>query len=403
MKLVEQHHYKFNKEMDELCFQSKNLYNSCLYSIRQEYIKNGEYIGFKGLYNKIKNEPIWDECNLPKKVTNQIVKLVDQNFNSFFKSIKSYKQNPKKFKGKPKLPHYKDKESGRCIVIYENGALSKKEFKKSGLIHLSGTNIKIKTQVKDFKLLKQVRIVPRNKKFIIEVVYEKESKNLQLNDNLAAIDLGLNNLATVCFNIGKNPFIINGRPLKSMNQYFNKKKAKIQSILERRNGKKWSNNLNKLQEKRNNKVKDYLHKTSRILVNQLVSNDISTLVIGYNPSWKQDINIGKKNNQNFVGIPFYQFLNMLKYKCELEGITVIEQEESYTSKCSFLDGEDIKKKESYMGSRVKRGLYKSSKGRFINADLNGSYNIMKKAISKYLFKEMDEIEGVAVHPKLIKV
>lgn len=131
MKLVEQHHYRFNKEMDELCFQSKNLYNSCLYIIRQEYIKMGKYIGFKGLYNNIKSEPIWDGCNLPKKVTNQIVKLVDQNFNSFFKALKSYKQNPDKFKGKPKLPKYKDKESGRVSVIYEKGSLSKKEFKKS--------------------------------------------------------------------------------------------------------------------------------------------------------------------------------------------------------------------------------------------------------------------------------
>ena len=161
----------------------------------------------------IKKEHIWDECNLPKKVTNQIVKTVDQNFNSFFKALKSYNKNPKKFLGKPKLPKYKDSIKGRCLVIYEKGALLKREFKKSGFIHLSQTNIKIKTQIKDFNLLKQVRIIPKNKKFVIEVVYEKQSKEPFMNDNYASIDLGINNLATVSFNNGKNPFIINGRPL----------------------------------------------------------------------------------------------------------------------------------------------------------------------------------------------
>lgn len=279
----------------------------------------------------------------------------------------------------------------------------KKNLKNPRLIHLSGTNIKIKTQIKDFNELKQVRIIPKNKKFVVEVVYEKKEKEPVKTDNYASIDLGLNNLATVCFNDGKNPFIINGKPLKSMNQYFNKRKSKIQSKLEKRNKNKWSNSLSELQEKRNNKVKDYLHKASRILVNQLVSNDISTLIIGYNPSWKQDINIGSRNNQNFVGIPFYMFINMLKYKCEMEGIVVIEQEEAYTSKCSFLDNEEIEKQDNYKGKRIKRGLFKSMNGTLINADLNGSYNIMKKAIRKNFLKEMDRIEGFAVIPRLIKV
>lgn len=398
MKLVEHHIYKYNKEIDELCFQSKNLYNSCLYIIRQEFINSNKYIGFTPLYNKIKKEPIWNDCELPKKVTNQIVKLVDQNFKSFFKANESFKKNPKKFLGKPKIPKYKDSVKGRSVVIYEKGALSKREFNKTGLIHLSQTNIKIKTQLKDFNSIKQVRIIPRNKQFVIEVVYEVKEKEPFVNDNYAAIDLGLNNLMTVSYNDGNNPFIVNGKPIKSINQFYNKNKSKLTSTLERRNKSKKSNKLYKLTNRRNNKIKDYLHKSSRYLVNQLVSKNISTLIIGYNGTWKQDIKIGKRNNQNFVSIPFYTLINMIKYKCKLEGILVIEQEESYTSKCSFLDNEDIKKQEAYKGKRIKRGLFKTAKDKLINADLNGSYNIMRKAISKNFLKEMDEIEGFAVSP-----
>jgi len=401
MKLVEQHICKYNKEMDELCFQSKNLYNSCLYIIRQHFCKTNIYIGFKQLYNSIKIEPIWNDCKLPKKVNNQIVKLIDQNFNSFFKANNSYKKNPSKFLGKPKIPNYKNSVEGRLIVIYEKGALSKREFNKTGLIHLSQTNIKIKTQIKDFNLIKQVRIIPKHKHFIIEVIYEQKEKAIFLNNNYAAIDLGLNNLATVSFNDGKNPFIINGKPVKSINQFFNKEKAKKQSTLERRNKLKKSNGIYKLNNKRNNKIKDYLHKSSKYIVNQLVSKNISTLIIGKNKNWKQDINIGKRNNQNFVNIPFYMFINMLKYKCKLEGISIIEQEESYTSKCSFIDSESIKKHIKYKGRRIKRGLFKSLSGKIINADLNGSYNIMKKAIQKNSLKEFNWIEGFSVNPMVI--
>jgi putative transposase len=204
-------------------------------------------------------------------------------------------------------------------------------------------------------------------------------------------------LVTISYSDGQNPIIINGKPLKSINQFYNKRKAQFQSKLKNN---KTSKKINKLSNKRNNKINDYLHKSSRFLVNQLVSKNISKLIIGYNKQWKQDINIGKRNNQNFVNIPFYKFIFMLKYKCELEGVEVILNEESYTSKCSFLDLEDVRKHEKYKGRRTKRGLFISSKNKLINADLNGSYNIMRKVVPNVF---TNGIEDVVVHPRLVTI
>ena len=205
-------------------------------------------------------------------------------------------------------------------------------------------------------------------------------------------------MATVAFNEGSKPLIVNGRPLKSINQYYNKKKAQYQSRL--KENKRTSKRICTLTNKRNNKVTDYLHKASRLLVNQLVSQGITTLVIGKNKNMKQDINIGKVNNQNFVQLPIMRFADLMKYKCELEGIKVLFNEESYTSKCSFLDGEPICKHDKYMGKRVKRGLFVSRSGIKINADVNGAYNIMIKAIPNAF---ANGIEGVGVHPMVLTI
>lgn len=213
------------------------------------------------------------------------------------------------------------------------------------------------------------------------MVYKEEEKPLlENNERYASIDLGLNNLATVSSNVTK-PFIINGRPLKSINQYWNKQKAKLQSLL--KGNKKSSKQIQLITKKRNNRINTYLHKSSREIVNFLVSNKINTLVIGYNKEWKQNISIGKVNNQSFVGIPFYTFIQQLEYKCKLEGINVILTEESYTSKCSFIDNETLEKKDTYLGKRIKRGLFKTKEGKLINADLNGSLNILKKVIGEF--------------------
>lgn len=198
----------------------------------------------------------------------------------------------------------------------------------------------------------------------------------------ASIDLGVNNLVTMVDTVTKNPVIINGRPLKSINQWYNKKIAEMRSETERLHGKHWSHKMSSVTNRRNNKIKDYMHKASAYIVNHLVSNRIGTLIIGESKEWKQDTNMYKINNQNFVCIPFEMLKSMLEYKCRIAGIEVVRQEEAYTSKCSFLDNEEIRKHEKYKGSRPKRGCFKTLGGRKVNADVNSSCNIMKKYLLK---------------------
>lgn len=400
MRLVEKHSIKSNnafyKQVDHLSFLSKNLYNYANYFIRQEFINNGNYIPNAELYHLVKGSV--DYKALPAKVSNQVLRVLDRNWKSYFAAIKTYFEHPEKFNGKPKKPKYKDKVKGRNILIYEKGAISKRAL-KLGIVKLSKCSLTIPTRVKN---IKEVRVIPKNKNYIVEIIYEVEEKPLSNSEGIAAIDLGLDNLATLTSNVkGFRPLIINGKPLKSINQFFNKTKAKLQSKLQKQYPKRYvSNRINKLSFQRNNKIETYLHQASRTIVNNLLQNQIGVLVIGNNKSWKQSINIGKRNNQNFVNIPHYKFIAQLKYKAELEGIKVIIQEESYTSKSSFLDGDDIptyKKgcKYSFSGKRVKRGLYKSGKGLLINADVNGSYNILRKAFPKAF---AEGVEGLAVIP-----
>lgn len=400
MLLTERHiislNHPFYKECDNLCFQAKNIYNQGLYNVRQYFFNKKEFLNYESNYHVTKNQECYSY--LPTKVFCQILKKVNDNFVSFFKVNEDYKINPQKYEGRPKIPKYLNKENGRFVTIYPKQAISLKEFKKSRKIHLTKTNIFINTKIKDFVLIKEARIVNKNRYFVIEIVYEEECKSIEYNGIIASIDLGLNNLATVTFNNGEEPLIINGHIIKSINQFFNKEKAKLQSKLKKEQY--MSKQISKLCYKRNNKIEDYLHKSSRALVNQLVSRNVTTLVIGKNKNMKQDINLGKVNNQNFVQAPIMRFADIIKYKCELEGIIVIFQEESYTSKCSFFDQEDICEHEVYLGKRIKRGLYRTKEGNIINADVNGSYNIMKKAIPNAF---ANGIEGLGVNPSVITV
>lgn len=379
MKLVEQHVIKRTnpmfKECKDLCFKSKNLYNRALYEIRQSFIKDKKYLNYNKIDKICKEKDFEEYKSLPRKVSQQTLKLLDKNWKSFFALLKSEKVDNKKVK----LPKYLDKVKGKFIVVYTDQAISKTELKQ-GIIKLSQTNIRIKTNKKN---IKQVRIIPQYGRFVIEVIYEvQELKLKEDNNRYCSIDLGLNNLTTIGSNVIK-PFIINGKPLKSINQYFNKMTAKEKSLLSK--GKYTNENLERLYLKRDNKIKDYLHKASRYIINQLVSNNVNTLVIGHNKNWKQEINIGKVNNQNFVSIPFNNLIHMLTYKAQLEGINVIIQEESYTSKCSFLDNEEICKHKEYLGKRIKRGLFKASNGKLINADLNGALNILRKVVGEFQY------------------
>lgn len=376
MQLIEKHIIKKSDdrfvELSNICSLSKNLYNVGLYEVRQYYFTEKKFLNYINLNNKLVKDKQFDYYKLPSKVSQQTLKIVEQNFKSFFGSLKA-KQKGKKVK----LPKYLNKK-GKFITTYTNQAISKTELKK-GFIKLSGTDIKIKTNVKD---VQQVRIVPKIDSINVEVVYNVTAKQLLSDNNrYCSIDLGLNNLATVASNVIK-PIIINGKPIKSINQHYNKRKAALQSKL---TDNKTSKLIQQISRKRNNKIDDYLHKTSRYIINHLVSNSINTLVVGYNKEWKQEINIGKKNNQRFVNIPYHKFLHMLRYKAQLEGIMMILNEESYTSKCSFLDNEEVTKHDEYLGRRTKRGLFKSSTGKLINADLNGALNILKKVVGNFKY------------------
>ena len=376
--LTERHIIKNNKELDELCFNSKNLYNRALYLIRQHYFKTKGYLNFFGVNKLMIDSKDKDYYALPSRISNSTLKLLDNNFKAFFALLK--KKQGGNYDKPIGIPRYLDKE-GRYIATFHKSAVSKKYLNK-GIIKLSSLSIEIPTKVTESNLV-EVRVLPRNNHHVVEVVYKvDEVEPKSDNGRYASIDLGLNNLAMVSSNVAK-PFSINGKPLKSINQYWNKEKARLQAHL--KGNKKTSKRIYSITNKRNNKVKDYLHKSSRLIVNFLVSNDISTLIIGYNEEWKQNINLGRTNNQSFVNIPFLTFINQLDYKCKLEGINVILTEESYTSKCSFLDGETIEKHESYLGKRIKRGLFKSAKGKLINADLNGSLNILKKVVGDFSY------------------
>ena len=382
MNLTEQHVIKVSDprfaELDYLCFLSKNLYNAALYQIRQQYFKDGSYTNFFALDRLFKETNQPDYRALETKVSQQTLRLLDRNFKSFFKLLKL------KATGKidfiPKIPKYLDKVKGRQVLTFTKLNVSKPNIRK-GVLKLSGVN---STFITKHTAVQSVRFVHKGNHIVVEVIYKCEEKELaEDNGRYCSIDLGVNNLATIGSNILK-PVIINGKPLKAVNQFYNKRLASLKSHMERTHGKKSSKRIKSLTFKRNNKVKDYLHKSSRYIINHLVSNQINTLVIGLNKGWKQEINIGKKNNQKFVQIPHSRFIEMLVYKAKLEGIRVIVTEEAYTSKCSFMDNEDIKRQEVYKGRRVKRGLFKSPKG-VINADLNGALNILRKVIGEFQY------------------
>ncbi|MBD2296185.1 IS200/IS605 family element transposase accessory protein TnpB [Anabaena sphaerica FACHB-251] len=411
MRLVERHiikqnHIRFRK-IDKMSFLSKNLFNCAVYLCRQAVFRGQPIPTFNQIYHSLKKS--YDYKALPSKVAQLVFKQVDKCFKSYQEAKKEYKLNPGKFLGEPKLPKYKHKQKGRNVLTFNNQAVSKKALKK-GLISPSGLSILIKTKLVQ---IEEVRIIPKNNVYIIEAVYEREETTLRVqqspidgnrqdggcftiesNNRIAAIDIGLNNLATVSSNcLDFQPFIVCGKAIKSCNQFYNKVKASLQSQLPK--NQKTSRKIEALTLKRNNKVDYYLHTASRFIINQLVSQNITHLIIGKNENWKQNINLGSKTNQNFTNIPHARFIQQLEYKAKLVGIKVQITEESYTSKCSFLDFEPIKKHEQYLGKRVKRGLFKSRSGKPYSADLNGSLNILRKVAGESIF-DRNSVERLVV-------
>lgn len=387
--------------LSHLCHLSKNLFNEGNYIIRQELEQNGKWTRFNALNEQL-NKGVSDNYTLlPSQTANRILYTLDKSWKAFFRAIKDWKTASGKYQAKPEPPHYKRKD-GEHILIFTTQQVKIKD----GYLLLSkmaGID-PIKTRLGDDTKLKEVRIIPRGTGYICEIVYEKDVESLNLNpDNVAGIDLGINNIVTMANNIGEQPIVIKGGFMKSMNQYYNKRRAEIQSTYDLQ-GIKGGSKMRVLTEKRNRKMKDAMHKISRLIINYCIEHDIGTLVIGHNKNWKQKVNLGKRNNQNFVSIPYCILINDLNYKGEEVGIKVMEQEEAHTSKCSFLDGESIEHHKKYAGKRIKRGIFRSAKGILINADVQGALNIIKKAIPKAFSKEnADEIKGVGLHPARVKL
>ena len=388
------------KELDNLCFLSKNLYNVTLYTIRQHYFNTKKYLSYFTIAKNFAKENQADYRALPAKVSNYTLQLVDQNMKSFFALLKKKQAN--QYDKSVGLPKYLDKTKGRQVVHYHKQSLS---FKKEGFVKLAKSDIEFKTKVPKNDI-QYLQIVPCGNHIKVLIgYYETKKKTKATQKRIASIDIGQNNLMTVTSNVF-HPVIYNGKPVKSVNQFYNKIKASEQSRLMKENNVYWSKKLGQLTLWRENQINNYFHKVTHHFVNYCIANDIDSVIIGRNQQWKDNINLGKKVNQNFVSIPFGRLYDLLRYKLELNGINYIETEESYTSKCSFIDKEEICHHDSYMGRRVKRGLFKSKEGYKYNADINGSLNILRKYLTNqnaYSNKLHKELVVHMTNPRKLKV
>ena len=409
MQLVEQHVIDRNDPryamIDEAAFKSKNLYNAALYELRQAYIFQGRYLSYSTMDKLMQPHEAYKA--LPAKVSQQVLVQLHHEWESFFKAKAAYEEDPSKFLGRPKLPKYKHKLEGRNILVYTIQAISRgKNGLKGGLITPSQLAISVKTKQKD---IDQVRIVPKKGYYVVEVVYEKAVKQAPVNPAYyAGIDIGMNNLVALTSN--KPAFqavVVNGRPVKSVNQFYNKRKAALQKQLGKTGTTK---RIERMTNKRNRRIEHYMHTASKRIIDVLVLEGIGVLVIGKNDGWKNEIEMGKRTNQNFVQIPHARFIAMLTYKAELVGIRVQITEESYTSKASLLDLDPLPvrkngdEKHTFSGKRLTRGLYRASNGRYINADINGAGNIIRK-VAPDAFQQAEGVEdgkgmlaSLVVHP-----
>lgn len=394
MRLVERHIVKDNR-FEDVCLKSGLLYNYVLFNVRQG-IFSGDYINEYEFSTKLCKENQVDFRNLPSVVSQQVVAQVFSVTKSWMKSKKEYEKNPSKFLSRPKLPKY-ERGKKQNMVVFTTSAC---RLKSDGYIHFVKNIISpIKTRIGDNKLC-QVRIIPQATCYVVEVIYEKKEQDLNLNkDNVLSIDLGLNNICTCISNVGISPFIVNGKVIKSFNQWYNKKKARLMSLI---GDKGTSRRINKMTCYRNCWISDKIHKISRYIIDICRSNNIGTIVIGQNRGWKQEINLGKRINQKFVEIPFSDLINKISYKAKLIGINLITHEESYTSKIDHMAFEPLKKQDAYLGKRKRRGLFQSSIGKLINADINGAIGIGRKVFGdSYVSRIIDS--GLAFNPIRINI
>jgi len=385
MKLTRVFKILYRKDLIEFFKASKELYNQALFLIKNYYKENKKILNYCSLYKIIKNDYPDLYKSLPSQTAQQILKLVIQDVKSFVKKLKK--------KEKTSFPSFK-KNLNLLIFTNQNSKIT-----HNGKIKLSKIYQPIiipkKVYTADFKNFQQIRLIPKSDYIQVDVVYNKECKNKNLDYNLyASIDLGVNNLIALVTNTDINPILINGKPFKSYNQFYNKIKAYLQAIKDKMKIKKNTKRLNKLETKRKEWFKDKFHQISKYVIRFLVKNKIGNLVIGYNKNWKNGTNLGKKNNQIFYQIPFSMLINFLKYKAELVGIKVILTDERYTSKVDSLALEPIPSEEApqkeFNGKRVKRGLFQSSIGVLVNADVNGALNILRKVIGDVFLKRLPD-------------
>lgn len=379
--------YKFNigqnENISSLCKISNNLYNQALYIFRETLSNEDKWLSYFELDTIMKNTKNLDgNINyklLKAQCSQQVLRILDKNIKGYYKSVQDYKKHPNKYKGKPGLPSYRKRGSG-FNMYYTNQNCKIKDGK---IVLSKELSIDIPQYEKYSDLIKNfkhVRIKPLACGYKIEIIYEVKDAEVSKGreEKIPSIDLGIDNLATIVsedFTI-----IFSGKFVKSHNQLFNKTLAKLNSIKDLQKIKGTTRRIKKLYYDREQYIEDVFHKISRKIVNLLIDSKITKLIVGYNKGWKQNVNMGKKNNQKFTQIPFARLVSYLEYKCELVGIEIVIHEESYTSKCDSLAFEKIGKHENYLGRRRKRGLFQSSVGKLINADVNGALNIMRKVV-----------------------
>jgi putative transposase len=391
--------------IDELSFRVKNLYNSALYEIYNHYDSYKQYLNYNAMDKKMKNhESNFSYRKLNAQMSQQTLKKLDKNYSSFFSLLKKKGNNDyDKPIDKPKfLP-----KDGRKELIFSRDLFRIKDDK---ILLSVPKDIQLEYKIKflEFKLpnyikdkeIKYIEIIPSIGSYSMSIVY---NNNLEITPNLSkdwiSIDLGINNLCSITSNKFV-PVLLNGKPIKSINQKFNKRIASCQKKL-KANNKKSSKKIRSLYSKRGDKLHSEMHKISSFIVDLVKDQNIGTVVVGYNKEWKQRCSLGKKNNQKFVQIPYMKLINQLQYKLLEQEIELIIQEESYTSKCSFMDKEPCCKQQTYKGNREKRGLFITSKGVKINADVNGSLNIFKKAIKNLEQVVQDELISIPLNTGLV--
>lgn len=393
MMLTQKNRLKLSDEefklVKAMSYHCARLYNVGLYSVRQFFFLNNEYLNYAKNYHECKSNENYGL--LLSDTAQQILRLVERNFFSFFSLLGLKKAG--KYSEKVSIPHYKGKEEFGIVAIQGRSARVRdgyvligfsKAFKEHYQPSMKALKFKLPKHIQVDKL-QEVRIIPvfGGLEFDIEFVYKNEVQPVQgLDaDKFLSVDMGLNNFATCFRSVDGSSFIVDGRYIKALNHRYNKELAKLQSIKDQQGIKQPTKRIFRLTRKRGYQMNDYFNRAVKYITDSCLSQGIGSIVVGNFSDIKRDINLGKRTNQNFVQIPYGLFRQKLKSKCEQLGIAYHAIEESYTSKTSFLDNEPIQKHEQYQGKRVKRGLFQTSTGQLINADVNGSANILRKFLT----------------------